>query len=124
MQEQLLAHLVGDYLLQSTDMATKKVKNSWWCLYHVTIYTLPFLFLTQNLVSLGIIFTTHFFIDRFRLARFVNQFKNYILGTFNKKVFQTTSGFPATQEDYFSVWLTIIIDNTIHLLINYFALGL
>lgn len=124
MLNQLLIHLAGDYLLQSTDMATKKVTNSWWCLYHVIIYTLPFLLITKNPLSLGIILVTHFFIDRFRLARFVNQFKNYFLGSFDKEVFKSKTGFPSTQEAYLTTWLSIITDNTIHLIINYYALSL
>ena len=46
--EQLLAHLVGDYIFQSHDMAVNKTKNSYWALYHATTYTLPFLLLTLN----------------------------------------------------------------------------
>lgn len=124
MLNQLLAHLVGDYILQSTDMATKKVTNSWWCLYHVVIYTLPFILITRNVTSLSIILVSHFFIDRFRLVRYVNKLKNYLLGSFDKKVFKTKSGFPDSQSEFLTVWLTIITDNTLHLVINYYALSL
>ena len=34
----LLGHFVGDYLLQTDDMAIGKKVSSWWCSYHVATY--------------------------------------------------------------------------------------
>ena len=65
----LLAHLVGDYLLQSHWMATEKTKHWWPALAHGITYTLPYLFITQSPLALLVIAGTHIVIDRYRLAK-------------------------------------------------------
>ena len=74
----LVAHLVGDYILQSDYMATEKTKKSVAALAHVFMYTLPFLALTQSWKALLFIAGTHFIIDRWRLARYVCWLKNFL----------------------------------------------
>lgn len=76
--EQLLAHLVGDYILQSHYMATEKVRQSVAAAIHALCYTIPFLFLTRAPAALAVICGTHFVIDRFRLARYVVYAKNLL----------------------------------------------
>jgi hypothetical protein len=76
--ESLVAHLVGDYLLQSDWQASEKTKKSVAAFLHALTYTLPFLLLTQSLPALGFILGTHFVIDRWRLARYVCWAKNWI----------------------------------------------
>ncbi len=112
---ELLAHLVGDYIFQSHWMATEKVKRIFPAIIHATCYTIPFLFLTQDW-SLLIIWGTHVFIDRYRLANYVGQVKNWH--------FKTKSGYPEETPVWLSTWLMIITDNTLHLLINHLALTL
>jgi hypothetical protein len=46
--DQILAHMVGDYLLQSHWMATEKTKRSLAAGVHAGTYTLPFLFLGKD----------------------------------------------------------------------------
>jgi len=122
---QLLAHLCGDYILQSDWMAQNKTKRSWPAFVHALLYSLCFLPLcwvaarhiperhvdvqptrviihTQAAVTAAInidgsykipaehtpgrfrwaawlvIFSTHFLIDRFRLARYVVWVKNWM----------------------------------------------
>ena len=75
---QLILHLVGDYLLQSTWMAVNKTERTLPCLCHCLLYTLPFGLLTQSWVALGIIFGSHFLIDRFKLARYLVWAKNWL----------------------------------------------
>lgn len=110
--DQILAHLVGDYILQSHWMATEKTKRSRAAAIHAALYTLPFLFLTQAIAPLLFICGTHFVIDRFRLARFVVWAKNGCGGPF------TATGYPDNVPAWLSVWLLIIADNTIHLICN------
>lgn len=43
----LLAHLVGDYLLQSDWMANEKTKRRWPAWAHAITYGLPFLLVTH-----------------------------------------------------------------------------
>lgn len=76
--DQLVAHAVGDYILQSDWMATEKTKKTIAALAHVATYALPFLFLTRSPAALAFIVVTHFIIDRWRLARYVCWAKNFI----------------------------------------------
>lgn len=130
--EQLLAHLVGDYILQSHDMATNKTKSKGWCLYHAIMYTVPFIFLTQSIWALAGICIGHYLIDRNRFAKYVIIIKNVILGyrgkahteTIKRNRYLTYTGYPAETPDYISFWLFIITDNTLHLLWNYFILSI
>ena len=122
--EQLLAHLVGDYIFQSHDMAVNKTKNSYWALYHATTYTLPFLLLTLNPLAIIIILLTHFAIDRYRVAMCITKVKNYVFGKFDKRVFDLANGYPEETPVWLTTWLIIILDNTMHLVINYLALGI
>ncbi len=59
----LVAHLIGDHILQPKWMALGKVKNDLLCLLHAAIYTIPFVFLTLDPLKLFLIFLTHFLID-------------------------------------------------------------
>lgn len=47
----LIAHWVGDFLLQGTRMATLKGQKAGWLLYHVGVYSLPVL--AVSLWSIG-----------------------------------------------------------------------
>jgi len=127
--EQILAHLVGDYILQTDAMATRKTKQSLWALAHVMTYGLPFLFITRSPLALAVLVVTHFFIDRFRLARYVVAAKNSVTDWENRRAFFLSPtgyimdgpGGPGTPA-WMAVWLLIIADNTLHLCINYAAL--
>jgi hypothetical protein len=117
--EQLLCHLVGDYCLQSHDMATKKTTETKWAVYHGIMYTLPFITIASY-KPLFVIAFTHVIIDRFRLATYVTKWKNYLFGGFNPQALQQL--YPEATLPYLSVWLIILVDNSCHLLINYFAI--
>lgn len=110
--DQIVAHLVGDYLFQSHAMATRKTKQTAWALFHAATYTAPFALITRNPAALAIIGGTHFLIDRFRLARFVVWAKNGCRGPI------TATGYADDVPAWMAVWLLIIADNTLHILIN------
>src|SRR3954466_8408481 len=74
--DQLVAHAVGDYVLQSDWMAQRKTKKFLIALVHAVAYCLPFLLITQSWKALVIIVSTHAVIDRFRLAKYVVWAKN------------------------------------------------
>src|SRR5208282_3523637 len=76
--DQLVCHLVGDYILQSDWMASEKTKKNAAALVHVFTYFLPFLFLTTSWKALAVIIGTHYIIDRWRLARYVCWVKNFL----------------------------------------------
>lgn len=116
----ILAHLVGDYLLQTHWMAIEKTNRWWPAIAHGLTYTIPYLFVTQSFWALFIICTTHIVIDRFRLARHFVWLKNQLAPKKYRpaKSELKTTGYPAETPPWLSVWLMIIADNTIHLLIN------
>lgn len=118
--DQIVAHLVGDYLLQSHWMAQEKTKQSFAAAVHAMSYTLPFLFLTWSLPALAVIVGTHFVIDRFRLARYVVWFKN---GYAFRGDAVTATGYRDDVPAWLSVWLLIIADNVLHLICNAVALA-
>jgi hypothetical protein len=115
---QLVAHIVGDFILQSDWMAREKFHNSFACFVHVVTYTLPFLLLTQEPVTLAIIAGTHFAIDRWRLPRFLIWAKN--LPFPGRRPFSecARTGFPPDMPDHLARLLYIIIDGICHVLIN------
>ena len=74
---------------------------------------------------LHLIGITHFFIDRFRLARYVVYARNIVL---QPKKYRHAwkdceeTGYYKEIPQWLSLWLLVACDNTIHLLINYLAL--
>jgi hypothetical protein len=134
----LVAHAVGDYLLQSDWMALNKTKSHWPALAHVVAYTLPFVLLTQSVLALLFIAVTHFVIDRWRLARYVVWAKNHLAPrevrdnhTTDHEVLRhyyawkdcDGTGYHAGRPPFLAVWLLIIADNTLHVILNGIALS-
>ena len=96
------------------------------CLLHVALYSAGFLVLGPSWKALALIAATHYFIDRYRLARFVVAFKNaageWGYDWTRPGKFSTPTGYPAEVPAWMAVWLLIVADNTMHLTINYLAL--
>lgn len=115
--DQLVAHAVGDYILQSDWMADNKTKSHVAAALHAVTYTLPFLLITINAAALLAVCGTHFLIDRYRLARFVVWVKN---GPW-KPI--TATGYPDSKPDFLSIWLLIIADNILHVICNAVAIA-
>lgn len=125
--DQLLAHAVGDYILQSDWMANEKTKKSIAALAHVATYGLPFLLLRPSWKAYAVIVGTHFIIDRWRLARFVVFIKNrwgHPLFYTMRPVpdYFTATGYTTEKPAWLAVWLLIIADNLTHVTINGLAL--
>lgn len=76
--DQLVAHAVGDYLLQSDWMAQGKTANWAPAAAHALVYGLGFLVFRPSLVAFLVILGSHYLIDRYRLARYVVWAKNFI----------------------------------------------
>ena len=127
--EQLILHLIGDYVTQSQWMADNKTKAHWPAFAHAMVYSMPFVLLRPSSAAFLVILLTHFLIDRYRLARYVVVLKNigFHLGRFDdpdEPAFSniTATGYPDSVPAWMSVWLLIACDNTLHLLINFLAL--
>lgn len=122
--EQLILHLVGDYITQSHWMAENKTKRTWPALCHATIYSLPFLWIGSPL-AVSAIWLSHLLVDRFRVARFVVFAKNILFaapGSWKNWEDCSATGYHKDVPVWLAVWLMIIADNTIHLACNYAAL--
>jgi len=105
-------------------MATEKTKRSLPAFVHVLSYGLPFLFLRPSLLALFVIVSTHFVIDRWRLARYLVWAKNTIAPFDQQEPWRdcAATGYPAETPPYLAVWLMILADNICHVLINGLAL--
>lgn len=116
---QILLHLAGDYLLQSHWMAVTKTKSTPVAILHSVLYSLPFL-LIGSPWAVFLIAAFHFPVDRYRLAVYVCYGKNFLAP---KSAWPTGNdldryGFPEITPIWLSFWLLIIVDNTLHLVIN------
>ena len=121
---QIIAHLVGDYLLQSNWMAHEKISKFWVALVHGLFYSLPFFLITQSTSALMVIIVNHAVIDRWRLAKYVGWAKNQI-GPPNywyhfKKA--NSQGYPKNTPEWLSNFLLFVTDNTMHIIINALAI--
>jgi hypothetical protein len=138
--DQLVAHAVGDYLLQSDWMANGKTKAHAPAAAHAIVYTLCFLPFDPSWQAWSVILLTHFAIDRWRLARYVVWAKNWLaprqLHAIERPGAElrylsrtlpwehcTATGYPPDRPAWLAVWLLIIADNIIHVLINGAALA-
>lgn len=119
--DQLIAHAIGDYVLQSDWMAQQKTKRHFAAFAHAVTYSVPFLFLAPSLVAWCVIVASHAAIDRYRLARYVVWAKNWLGPNRPWSECQGT-GYPESRPPWMAVWLMIIADNVIHVLINGLAL--
>lgn len=154
----LLCHLLGDYVLQSDWMAQQKTKSSLPALVHAITYSLPFWGLvvwagyeySAGMLALLVITSTHYLIDRYRLARYVCWVKNFLgpKNTVETVEYQNPpdsvpgvsykqeeklwhypwnqckgTGYHESRPPWMAVWLLIIADNTMHLVINAAALA-
>ena len=120
--KRLLAHLVGDYLLQTHYEASEKV-NKWLpATTHAAKYTAAFLPLTRNPKALAVIGGTHLVLDHYRLAKHVGWLRNQVAPADYRPKDLTNAGSPDSVPTGLATALMFITDNTMHLLINEWAL--
>ncbi len=120
--KRLLAHLVGDYLLQTHYEAVEKTSKWVPAATHAAKYTAAFLPLTRNPKALAVIGGTHMVLDRYRLAKHVNWLRNQAAPKEYRAEDLTNAGSPAIVPSGLATALMFITDNTIHMLINEWAL--
>lgn len=120
----LIAHGVGDYVLQSHWMATEKVKRWWPAAVHAVTYGLPFLVITRSPYALLVIVGTHAIIDRYRLARHFTWVKNLAAPRSKRHTWEESkvTGYPPAAPEWLAIWLMIITDNVLHISINVAAI--
>ncbi|QXG07468.1 hypothetical protein RitSun_99 [Mycobacterium phage RitSun] len=113
-----LAHMVGDYLIQSHWMANAKTKQWLPAILHGITYGLPFLLITQSPAALAVIVVSHILIDHYRLARYVVWFRNQLAPREWRPALSEPTGTPSDAPAWLSTWLLFIADNILHVLIN------
>lgn len=101
---------------------------------HAVCYGLPFLLLVDSMLAWAVIVGAHAIIDRYRLARYWVEWWGvgywpprwwnawgWMLGRLGYKWF---GDFEKRKDapPFLAVWLLIIVDNTMHMTINYAAL--
>jgi hypothetical protein len=121
----LFGHVMGDYVLQPPGMAVGKSApgncGTLLCLLHTCIYSTAvcscLLFTGLRLPGLVwwgvawlVVFNTHFWIDRFTLAK-------HILKLHGRDPFD-----PNPVQMFYSNLCYVLVDNTAHLMLMYFAL--
>lgn len=120
----LLAHLLGDYVVQSDWMAKEKTSRHLPAAVHAVTYAVPFLAVTRRWQPLAVIAGTHFVIDRWRLARHLVWAKNQLAPKAYRYPHSEAGPSGYGQRDDALVFpLLIVADNTMHGLINRWALG-
>jgi hypothetical protein len=119
--DQILAHLIGDYVLQSDWMANHKTSGFGPAAIHALAYSLGFFCFRPSLTAWMFILITHFLVDRYRLARYLVWAKNW-LGPNLPWTACAATGYPPARPAWLAVWLLIIADNVVHLVLNGVAL--
>jgi hypothetical protein len=116
----VLAHMIGDYIIQTDWMAQEKTSRWLPAVVHAVSYGLPFLVITTDPIALAIIVGTHAVIDRYRLARHVCWAKNQLAPKAYRHPWEEckATGYHEGRPPWLAVWLMIIADNTIHIAIN------
>lgn len=133
----LACHFVGDYLLQNTWLATRKIGSIAVAAVHALLYTLPYVawFLIvyptaqpgDLYVALYWVFVTHWLIDLTRAPKYFIWAKDQLAPRKHRTGgwhdVDERTGYPVGQPQWLSTWLLIITDNTLHLLCNLAAAG-
>lgn len=100
----LVAHLIGDYLLQNDWMALNKKNRSFPCLVHCAAYTSAVALLTMwPWWTLAIVFVTHFIQDRTQIVA-------AWMRTIGQEKFMGPPCAP---------WSIIVVDNVWHIVVLY-----
>lgn len=120
--EQLLLHLLGDYVTQTNWMAREKLRRWSAALVHALVYALPFALLQPSWAAWWVIFGSHALIDRYALARHVIFLRSKLFAPQLRWADCRETGFGPQVPPYKAFWLMVITDNTLHLCINYAAL--
>lgn len=118
MIEQLILHLLGDFILQTDWQAANKKKASWIgeiaCQIHCILYSIPFILITDY-IHVILIYVSHYAIDRTNVITWFLSFRNL---TFTRINFGSNTKKPV----HISFFVYTFVDMFFHLTTNYFIL--
>lgn len=115
----VLGHLVGDYLLQSKKMATKKSAKGMvgllYCLLHSLMYSVSVcaFFFRFDLAFFALVFLSHFPIDRWSLAE---KWLKLIKGRDFKSALESKDKYREFDIAFYCI-VYAVTDNTMHLIL-------
>lgn len=95
----ILAHFIGDYILQNDFVARNKKSSSLVCAFHVFWYMLPFLLCGLSWLQLVLIAIQHFLQDRTEFVVW----------------FMKAKGSGKFAQEPFAPWSIIVTDNILHI---------
>lgn len=127
---ELILHLLGDYVLQTEQMAVRKLQSWYWAVIHALAYSGPFFIYlgiingdwVQGWKAWLVIFGTHALIDRMGMASTVCRLKNLLWFGPGAPQKDERTGYGIDTPPFIRFWLVVIVDNTMHLIINHIAL--
>jgi len=119
-----VAHMLGDYVVQSDWMAAEKTNHNWPAAAHALSYAACFVPLTRSLKALAVIGGTHYLIDRYRLAQYIAWAKNQIAPAHHRYRFDQAAPPTGYRPKVYGqhTLLMVATDNAIHMAINEYAL--
>lgn len=128
----LVAHLVGDYILQNGWMARRKLDSLLIALFHgfiqgvllelVVVILRPETTFRVAITIFLVTAVTHGIIDRYRLIKPIIWAMNQIGDSYSWREGKRNNGHPMNTPAWMSTWLMIIADNTLHLVITFVLL--
>lgn len=124
MSGELLAHVAGDYVVQSDWMANEKGRSKAVALLHGATYAACFLPVTRDGRALAAIGLTHAALDHWRLARPLVWLSNQAAPERYRYPLSEAgwTGYRESTPDWLAGWLLFIQDNAMHVAINRWAL--
>lgn len=117
----ILCHFIGDYILQSSWMAEEKTKRWLPAIIHAGTYLIPFILVFRPSASaLFVMGVTHAVIDHLRLARHISFAKAFLAppSAWPRWEDCRATGYHKDTPAFLAVWLMIVVDNTVHNVIN------
>jgi hypothetical protein len=102
----MIAHLIGDYLIQTDWMAANKKKSTVACMFHIITYMIPFMFCDIAAWQFYLIAAQHFLQDRWNFIPWLMKVK----------------GSAKFMEPPLGPWSIIVTDNVVHIVWMYLVM--
>lgn len=104
----ILAHFIGDFILQNDWMAIGKKKKHYICTIHVILYMLPFLLTDLSYTQLILIAIQHWFQDRYQFISWWCK----TMGSFQSELKSKTLpwGHFVVDQIFHFIWIWVVVE--------------